>query len=189
MSWRGIITLLMLAGALLSGWSVWTQRNKDAAPAGPVGRSDYVLDDFELIALDAQGKESFTLRAPKLVRDPKKKTLDIATPVFLIPPSDGSSGDAWEVRSKIGWVSAEGDELRLRGAVKATSAGYSGAPMTMATEQLNVFPEAKRAASPTKVVITRPGSILSGRGLQLNLANKQYQFQSEVRSRYVPTPR
>lgn len=189
MSWRGTITLLLFIGALLSGWSVWTQRSKDAGPAGPAGRSDYVLDDFELVALDAQGKESFTLRAPRLVRDPKQKTMDIDTPVFVIPASEDSSGDAWEVQSKTGWVSAEGEELRLRGDVKATSAGQKGAPMTMTTQQLNVYPEAKRAASPGKVVITRPGSILSGRGLRLNLANKHYQFQSEVHSRYVPTPR
>jgi lipopolysaccharide export system protein LptC len=38
-------------------------------------------------------------------------------------------------------------------------------------------------------VITRPGSILSGRGLQLDLATKRYSFKSEVRHRYVPTSR
>ena len=189
MNWRAIITFLLLVGALISGWSVWNQRAKDATPTGLVGRADYVLEDFELIALNAQGKESFALRAPRLARDPQQKTMDIATPLFLIPPGENSSGDAWEVRAKNGWVSAEGDELRLQGDVKGTSAGKVGAVTTMQTDQMNVYPDTKRASAPGKVVITQPGSILSGRGLQLNLATKQYAFKSEVRHRYVRTAR
>ncbi|HEV8693649.1 MAG TPA: LPS export ABC transporter periplasmic protein LptC [Lysobacter sp.] len=187
MSWRGVVTLLLLLGAVLSGWSVWKQRKKEAAPTALVGRSDYVLEEFELVALDEQGKESFTLRAPRLARDPKKKTLDIATPLFLIPPGENSSGDAWQVHAKNGWVSAEGDELRLRGDVKGTSSGKVGAVTTMQTQELNVYPETKQATSPGQVVIAQPGSILSGRGLKLDLATKQYSFKSEVRHRYVPT--
>ena len=71
--------------------------------------------------------------------------MDIATPLFLIPPGEGSSGDAWEVRAKNGWVSAEGDELRLQGDVKGASAGKVGArDDACTTEQLNVFPDTKR---------------------------------------------
>jgi lipopolysaccharide export system protein LptC len=189
MSWRGIVTLVLLLGAILSGWSVWNQRKKEAAPTAAIGRSDYVLEEFELVALDKQGKESFTLRAPRLVRDPKQKTMDIATPLFLIPPSEASSGDAWQVRAKNGWVSAEGDELRLRGNVKGVSSNKVGAQTTMQTQELNVYPERKQATSPGQVVIIRPGSILSGRGLDLDLATKDYSFKSEVHHRYVPTAR
>ena len=191
MNWRAIVTLLLVAGALVSGWSVWSQRNRDAAPTGPGARSDYVLIDFELTALNPQGKESFTLRAPRLVRSPGEKTMDIATPLFLIPPGQAGSrsSDAWEVQAKNGWVSADGNELRLRGDVKGVSSGMTGPATTMATQELNVFPDARRASSAGKVVITRPGSILSGRGLQLDLASKRYSFKSEVRHRYVPTAR
>lgn len=188
MSWRTLVTLGLLLGALISGWSVWNQRRQETATFGPATRSDYVLEEFELVALDKQGRESFTLRAPRLVRDPAKRTMDIPTPVFLIPAGNAGS-DGWEVRADNGWISADGDELRLRGDVQAASAGKVREPTTIRTEELNVFPETKRANSPGRVVITRPRSILSGRGLQLNLANKQYSFQSEVRQRYVPTPR
>lgn len=189
MNWRAIITLLLLAGAIVSGWSVWTQRNKEFAPTGVAARSDYVLIDFELTALNAQGKESFTLRAPRLARDPSERTMDIATPVFLIPPGEGTGNDAWEVRSKNGWVSADGDELRLRGNVKGVSAGLIGPATTLTTRELNVYPDARRASSPGQVVINRPGSILSGRGLELDLASKQYSFKSEVHYQYARTAR
>ncbi|GAB3103934.1 LPS export ABC transporter periplasmic protein LptC [Lysobacter terrae] len=189
MNWRAIVTMLLLIGALVSGWSVWTQHKKEIAPVGTAVRSDYLLIDFELTALNAQGKESFTLRAPTLARDPQQKTLDIATPLFLIPPGEGVGNDAWQVRAKTGWVSAEGDELRLRGDVHGVSSGLTGPPATLETRELNVFPDARRADSPGTVVVTRPGSILSGRGLQLDLASKRYSFKSEVHHRYVPTPR
>jgi lipopolysaccharide export system protein LptC len=189
MNWRAIITILLLAGAIVSGWSVWNQRSKETVPSGAAVRSDYVLMDFELTALNPQGRESFTLRAPRLARDPRQKTMDIATPLFLIPPGEGTGNDAWEVRAKDGWISAEGDELRLRGNVKGISSGLTGPATTMTTRELNVYPDARRATSPGRVEITQPGSILSGRGLQLDLASKQYSFKSEVHHRYVPTAR
>ncbi|QNP41177.1 LPS export ABC transporter periplasmic protein LptC [Lysobacter solisilvae (ex Woo and Kim 2020)] len=189
MSWRSIITLVLLAGALISGWSVWNQRKKDVVPTGAIARSDYVLIDFELTALNPQGKESFTLRAPRLARDPQQRTMDIATPLFLIPPGAGAGSDAWEVRATNGWVSPEGDELKLRGNVRGVSSGLTGPATTLTSRELNVYPDARRASSPGRVEVTRPGSILSGRGLQLDLATKRYSFDSEVHHRYVPTAR
>lgn len=187
MSWRVIVTVLLIAGAALSGWSMWGKDGDIAAPTEATdARSDYVLNDFELVALDARGQESFTLRAPLLTRDPGTETMEIATPLFLIPPQGDGSGDAWEVRAKTGWISGSGDELRLRGAVKATSVGRTSAPVTITTEQLNVFPDDDLVTSAVAVTINQPGSILRGNGLEVSLASKLYTLKSEVNSRYVP---
>jgi lipopolysaccharide export system protein LptC len=188
MNWRAPLTVVLVLAALVSGWSVWKQHRQDQAPVVSGARADYVLEEFELVSLNKQGKESFTLRGPRLAREPSKKTIDIATPVFVIPPGESASGQAWEVRASNGWVSPDGDELRLRGNVHGTSVG-AGPQTTLATQEMNVFPETRRATAPGKVVITRPGSILSGRGLQLDLASKRYLFKSEVRHRYVPHSR
>lgn len=186
MSWRTVLAVVLLVGAVVSGWSLLSRRTTAPDNQGAIGgRPDYVLNDFELVALDAQGSESFTLRAPRLTRDPESETMDIATPLFLIPPRQAGDGEAWQVRADTGWVSADGDELRLRGAVQAVSDGRNDPPVTITTEQLNVFPDDDRLDSAVAVTITRPGSILRGTGLEVNLASKQYTFQSEVRSRYV----
>ena len=187
MSWRSVVMVLLLAGAVLSGWSLWKQRAEPTAQDKVSSRPDYVLNDFELVVLDAKGGESFTLRAPHLRRDPATRTMDIETPLFLIPPGNGASSDAWQVRARTGWISAEGDELRLRGAVKATSAGKADAPLMIDTEQLNVFPETSRISSAVAVSINRPGSILRGHGLEVDLNTKLYTLRSEVRSRYDKT--
>lgn len=188
MNSRAITLTLLLAAAAVSGWAVWNQRHKNLSAGGLAGQPDYVLEEFELVSLDEHGKEAFTLRAPLLARDPDAKTLDITTPLFLIPARSGSPGAPWEVRAKTGWVSAKGEELRLRGNVTAVNPGAAGTT-TLASEQMNVFPKAKRATSAVQVTVTQPGSILRGRGLEVRLDTKQYTLHSEVNSRYVPSRR
>ncbi|MFC0678808.1 LPS export ABC transporter periplasmic protein LptC [Lysobacter korlensis] len=179
---------MLLAAAALTGWSLWQQQTDDIEAAPGTERSDYVLEDFELVALDEQGRESFTLRAPRLTRDPTRETMDIATPVFTLPAGpDASTGD-WEVKSRTGWVSAEGDELRLRGDVLAKSVDAEGRPVTMNTQQLNVFPETKRATSPVAVTVRQPGLILNGRSLEAQLDAKRVHL-NDVKARYESTAR
>jgi lipopolysaccharide export system protein LptC len=185
MNWRMVLTLVLLAGAILSGWSVWRQNAERPANKVAGARSDYVLHDFELVALDGTtGKEAFTLRAPILQRNPGDRTMSLATPLFLVPDD---AGHYWEVRSRTGWVNSEGNEVRLLGDVRAKSPPEAPSPLTMNTEQLNIYPDTSRTTSRAVVTITQPGSILRGRGLEANLATKRYELQSEVRSRYAPT--
>ncbi|QDH69340.1 LPS export ABC transporter periplasmic protein LptC [Marilutibacter alkalisoli] len=183
MNWRTLATLTLLAGALLTGWVLWSQRDRDATPASGQTQPDYILNDFEMIALDKQGQEAFTVRAPRLERDPDSKTMDIETPLFIIPSSPDSGGGTWEVRSQTGWVSERGDEIRLRGQVQADSGDADGRPVTMRTEQLDVFPQAKRATSAVKVTLTQPGLIMTGHTLEADLERNRITLQ-DTRTRY-----
>src|SRR5690606_28098388 len=83
------VTLLALA-ALTSGWLVYRLRQADTAPVlmGPP-RSDYTLQDFSLVALDAQGHEAFSVRGPRLARHPHLGTLDISEPRLRFPDAHG----------------------------------------------------------------------------------------------------
>lgn len=186
MSWRIWLSLLLLAAALATGWSLLRQTGSPVAPV-PGGRADYVLEDFQLISLDPQGRESFTLRAPRLARDPAVRTLDVRTPLFVIPPRPGSDGTPWEVRSDTAWVSAEGDEIRLRGDVVATTTSAEGAPVRVDTQRLNVYPETKRATSDVQVSVKRPGFILNGQSLEAHLDTKRV-FLKDIKARYERIP-
>lgn len=186
MNIRVVLGLVLLVAAIFSGWSLWKNRvvGEDARPGS--GRSGYVLRDFELTALDKSGKESFTLRAPTLQETPGAKTMDLTTPLFLLPDKQGKY---WEVRAKTGWVSENREEIRLRGAVDTRSPPGDPRPVSMKTEEMNVFPDANRATSASVVTITQPGSILRGRGLEADLADKRYKLLSQVRSQYVRSNR
>lgn len=186
MNWRLWLGLALAAAAIAIGWSLWRQNGPGAVPL-EAGRSDYTLHDFEMVALDAQGRESFTLRAPKLTRDPAVRTLALQTPTFLIPPRPGSDGAPWEVRSKTGWVSAKGDEIRLRGDVAATSTTARGEPLRMDTQQLDVFPDAKRATSAVAVRLRQPGLILNGHSMDAKLDARLVLLRN-IKARYEKSP-
>lgn len=186
MSWRGTLTLLLLAAALLSGWSAWRQRAQPLPATAASTRSDYLLRDFEIVALNGQGQESFTLRAPRLQRNPDDRTMAIETPLFLLPDK---AGQRWQVRARTGWVSADNSEVRLRGDVIANSPSGNDRPATLKTEQLNVFPDRNEATSAVLVTMTEPGTTMQGTGMRADLDSQRIQLLSEVRTRYVPTRR
>lgn len=186
MSLRLGLGIALLLAALASGWLLWRPSGNEAGATAAAGRSDYVLRDFELVALDNEGKEAFTLRAPLLQETPGARTMDLTTPLFLLPDKQGQY---WEVRAKTGWVSAKQDEIRLRGDVHAKGERGASGPTDFRTQELNIFPDSDRATSTVAVNITQPGSIIDGHGLEVDLASKRYKLQSQVRSRYVRTPR
>jgi len=185
MSWRTGLTLVLLLAAIACGWSVWTFSGAGAQSTATT-RSDYVLHDYELVSLDSQGKESFTLRGPRLQRDPGAKSTSLETPLFLVPDRNGAY---WDVRAQRGLVPDDGKQLQLRGRVIATSPAQVPPPTRIETEQLNLFPSENRASSPAAVTITRPGLTMRGRGLQADFDRQQVSLLSDVHTRYVPTPR
>jgi lipopolysaccharide export system protein LptC len=183
--WRGILSLVLLAAALLSGWAVWTQRAPEP-PSGPAsGRSDYQLYDFDLIVLEEDGSEAFTLRAPHMARRPGDRSMSLETPLFLFPAGD-DGGDRWEVRAREGWVSPDGDEIRLLREVRAQGPGSGGNRARLETERLDVFPRSDEASTDQRVTIVDGRSTIRGLGLRVNLATRRYVLLSEVESRYAP---
>ena len=185
MSWRTVLGLALLVAAIISGWSAWHQRKLPVAEAADDARADYTLHDFELIALDKDtGKESVTLRAPEAHRNRADQTLDITTPVFLLPDQQGLP---WTLRARTGWVSPKADELRLRGDVAGDSpAGPNVVPTTFRTDSLDVFPNRNVARTADRVTMTRPGLSQTGVGFEANLKTRQYQLLSQVKTRYEP---
>ncbi|HEY9256042.1 MAG TPA: LPS export ABC transporter periplasmic protein LptC [Stenotrophomonas sp.] len=185
MNWRLLAGLVLLAAALVSGWSAWHNRARPVEQVADESSADYVLHDFELITLDKEsGKESVTLRAPEAHRNRADQTLDITTPLFLLPDQQGLP---WTLRAQTGWVSPSGDELRLRGDVAGDSpAGPGIVPTTFRTTALDVFPQQHLARTAERVTMTRPGVSQTGVGFEANLQNRQYKLLSQVKTRYEP---
>jgi lipopolysaccharide export system protein LptC len=183
MSWRAVLTVVLLAGAMFTGWTLLHHRVRAAAHGAVDGRSDYVLRDFELISLDESGKESFTLRAPLLQETPGAKTMDLTTPLFLLPDT---RGNYWQVHSRTGWVSENRNEIRLLGNVRTTSPPEDARKVVMNTEQLNIYPKTHRATSGSVVTVAEPGLTMRGRGMEADLAAKRFTLLSQATARYVP---
>ena len=184
-NWRATLTLFLVAAAALSGWAVW-HRGAGGAPVVAAGeRPDYVLHDFELVALDDEGRESFTLHSPSMLRDPGERSMSMATPVFLLPDGEDRY---WRVDAREGWISPDGDLLRLRGQVQV-AAPPGQRPMSLRSELMDVYPDRHLATSPASVTVTEPGLTMQGRGFRAELDAKRFTILSQATSRYVPSPR
>jgi lipopolysaccharide export system protein LptC len=178
MTWRLWAILALLAGALLTGWFAWRDDPELAPEDGAAGlRSDYILRDFEVVTLDSSGQESFSLQAPELHQTPGARTLELTTPLFLMPDRDGNR---WEVRSRTGWVNEKSTLVQLRGDVVAESPDAAARPTVLRTEQLDVYPQDNRATSEDIVTITTPGTTMRGTGMEADLASKRIQLLSKV---------
>jgi lipopolysaccharide export system protein LptC len=185
---RWLPAVLLLLAASASGWLLWKLREPETGPPlyGPP-RSDYVLLDFELMALDENGAESFRINGPMLARHPHLATLDVQQPRFLFPDADGKP---WNARADQAWVSKDGDELRLDGAV-----AFDGPPddadgrVALRTDSLTVLPEVDAVRTESIVTVTSPGSILRGRGLRADLKARRFELLAEVTARYAPPKR
>jgi len=184
MNWRTAIGGVLLVAAVLTGWSALRNRDKGPADAGEDATQDYVLHDFQIVALDEQGKESTTLRAPLLERARADETMNITTPVFLLPDQDGNH---WEMRGDKGWVSAKGDQLKLTGNVSGDSPKVANVPpTTFRTDSLDIFPKENRASTDARVTMTRPGLSQTGVGFEADMKTRQYKLLSQVKTRYEP---
>ncbi len=179
---RFAAALLALVAAVSSLW-VWQMRSDDGPPmmVGPP-RSDYLLYDFELVALDEVGKESFMASGPRLTRHPNLGTLDIETPQFSSPDA---SGDVWTSSAKRAWVNKEGSELRMLGAAEVRGPSTDKLePILLRSESLTVFPRENRVVTEAAVTVTEPGSILTATGMRANLDTQRVELLSDVHIHY-----
>lgn len=179
LEWAAALALV----ALVTGWLAWLQGEDGDIDAftGPP-RSDYQLSDFSLRAMGDDGKLAFTVEAPRLARHPHLGTFEIEEPRFVI--LDGN-GDAWDARSRRGWVRADGKELRLSEAVAADRrADADSVPVSLRTERLAALLEEDRMTSDAPVTLTQPGLILRGTGLDADLKQNRFSLLADVKARY-----
>lgn len=175
---------ILLGVAVVAGLMVWQLRPK-AKPAGAgVARSDYILRDFELTSLDTEGKESFSVAAPYLERDPGGKSLSMQLPRFSFP--DRKQG-RWLATADKAWIAEKGVEVRLIEQVRMTGPPSPlGERTRFATEHLQIFPKQDLALSEDPVTVTRADSILQGTGLRADMKSHHIQLLANVKGRYAP---
>ncbi len=181
---RNLAVLALLLAAMASSWWLWMLQDKpaDTALLGPP-RSDYQLQQFEMVSLDAQGQEAFSASGPQLARHPSAGTLTVSTPHFTFPDA---KGQRWQAKATHAWISADGNELRLLQEVLLDSVLPLPNSTTIQTQRLDVFPQSGMLRSDDSVTIRDAASILQGIGLRADLNTRRFQLLSEVRARYVP---
>lgn len=184
---RSLIAMSLVAVAVVGALAVWQLQPGAPPPAPPPVRSDYILENFELTSLDENGKESFSVTAPRLERDPRGKSLTLTLPQFSFPDKDG---DRWLATSNSAWVAEKGVEVRLIDKVEMIGPPSPlGDRTRFNTEHLQVFPKQNLAQSQDSVTVSRADSILQGTGLRADMRSHHIQLLANVKGRYAPPSR
>lgn len=185
MSWRAWLTLALAVAALLAGIAIWNENNHLKTRGPAEYRPDYVLTDFTMVSLNDQGDEALTVSAPQLRRNPDTQAMDLDNPTFLFPDNNDRR---WRATAKTAWVSAKGEQVKLRGDAVIDSPVGDPEQGRIASPTLDVFTQKgkERATTPDAVVITKPGTIMRGRGLDADLNQDRVVLHHEVRIQYAP---
>ena len=179
-----LLSVVLAVTAIAAGLAVWQMRPKDAPAPSRSTRSDYILENFELTALDEQGKESFSVAAPSLEREPGGSSLSMRLPRFSFPDKEQGR---WLATSNTAWVAEKGVEVRLIDKVELTGPPSPlGERTRLTTARLQIFPKQDLALSQDSVTVTRADSILQGTGLRADMKSKRVQLLANVKGRYAP---
>lgn len=181
---QALNAVLLVLAVGLGSYAAWQWQRDRVPQPEPAQRSDYVLREFELTALDDRGEESFTLRSPYLERDRDGKSLTIDRPRFGFPSDSGR----WQVRSDEAWVSPKATEVKLLGGVSMVGpTEASGLRTRFTTDTLSIFPNDQRASTDDRVNIAQGESDIAGIGLRVDLAAKRFQLLNDVKGHYAPS--
>jgi lipopolysaccharide export system protein LptC len=181
---RTLAAVTLLAIAVVGGLAVWDLRPQPKLNIASSGRSDYILENFELTSLDENGMESFSVKAPRLERDPGGKSLTIIRPQFSFP--DKHQG-RWLATSNRAWVAEKGVEVRLIDQVELLGPPSPlGEHTRFSTRRLQIFPKQNLTLSEDVVTISRADSILHGTGLRADMQSHRIQLLADVKGRYAP---
>jgi lipopolysaccharide export system protein LptC len=182
---RRLNLLVALAFAAAVTWAAfWLFRTPESEPAfvGPP-RSNYTLADFELNALDENGKLSFTVTAPALARRNDDGSLWADAPNFQIAAKTGAP---WKGKSQSAFVNKDGSHMLLAGAVEMQREASEDAGMArVETRDMDAYPKENRLQTAAAATITQPGSILRGTGMKADLNTHQLELLADVHASFA----
>jgi lipopolysaccharide export system protein LptC len=137
-----VAALLALLGAAAWWYSASIAPEPDRVPE-TVRRPDYVIEDLVGVTMAPNGRPARRLETPQLRHYPVDDSRELDTPRILIFDDDAPP---WVIRSERGWVSADGDEALLEGAVRAErDAAPNLEPMVLTTSELLLLPDSDYA--------------------------------------------
>lgn len=184
MSKRYVLLFLALAAvALLSGW--FLDRLDEEPPTRVEGarqRPDYFVENFTATTLDLSGFPTRRLDAAYMAHYPMTDTHELEDPYLVL---FAELKTPWHVRSERGWLSPDGEEMRLLGKVRIWRNNESGErQVDIRAEDLRVFPGKEYGETEKRVIITTPQSQSRGLGMRAWLGESRLELLSQVHTVY-----
>ena len=183
---RLVLTIALLAALAVGTQAlVWIYAARNASPAfvGPP-RSDYTLANFSVDALDNDGRHTFSIAGPRLVRRAEDGSIFVAAPKYEIIDN---SHNVWRGHSDSAWVNKDGSIMRFEGNVQMRREPTATVtPVELQTSDLTVTSD-KSMSPPKKTLetgalatITDPNHVVHGVGMKADLGLKVVELLSDV---------
>ncbi len=184
---RGSLWLPLAILGLLAALSFWIERSVQVGETGDqAGRSDPegIMENFEALRTDPAGQPQYRLAAKRLKHYSGNKLTELEAPRFVqLDPEAG------EVRAtaREATVSADGEEVDLRGDVVVERAARPGQPaMTLRTAQLLIYPERDLLRAPGAVDIEDSVQRVRAGAMEYDAAQRIMKLSGRVQARYLP---
>ena len=184
---RGSLWLPLAILLVLAALSFWIERlmeipvsdSASSVRADPEG----IMENFDAIRTGINGKPEYRLSAKELRHYSNSKFTELELPRFT--QLNEQSGDVSAI-SKQATVSADGQEIDLRGDVLVERAAHAGQSlMTMHSARLLVFPELDKMRSPGPVVIHDATLDLRADTMEYDANLRILKLTGRVHARYI----
>jgi lipopolysaccharide export system protein LptC len=182
---RRIVIPLVLAGAAALSWwwsEVGEMPRLGAPPAGET-ESDYSFRDLAVSEMGPDGGLTHTLSADELEHYPDRASSLLVRPRLAFY-QDG--GKTWDIAARSGVVEESDRSVLLSGDVRVDYGAAQGRGFELYTEELRVWPDARRAETEKAVKIVQSAGVIESIGLKAELDTRRLSLLSQVRGVYEP---
>jgi len=125
------------------------------------------------------GRIKYKIMGDKVVHYPGQKETEIFAPTIIILQE---IGNPWEVRAKNGWVTPDGDKVRLEGKVVVSrQTSIYNKFSQLESEQLSIWPKQEYVESDEAVKIITKDMLITAIGLEADLYEQQYHLLSQTK--------
>lgn len=183
--------ILSLAGVLLVLGGVGYYWGIGGQPVGEetdsVRRPDYVATGITGIETDEKGNLLRHMQARELRHyDRPRDEAQLDAPVFSLYDK---GREVWRVSALNGTSYDANTVVHFSGGVRGERRDPEALPLTVATEELHVYPRDERLVTGAPVLIESPRGKLASRGLKADMKAGELELSANVTGNYAPAPR
>lgn len=144
---------------------------------------DYIIENFQSVRLDAQGKQKYLLNAKELRHYPDDNSTHLVMPHF----SSFSPDETVSIQSKNGRISENGKYYEFLNDVYLIRQNIHEHQdfLSLETNQLKVYPDQQFVKSETDVKIRQGESVVTAVGLDFDQNKRIVKLHSRVKGTYV----
>lgn len=177
------LLIIALAGAAaLTYWLPHRGLAPSAPHVQPPAHADYYARDALMTVTGNDGSALYRIRAREALHYPDKWTVLHTVHLTYF----GNRGNPWHLTADQARMPPDRQQIRLSGHVVARGKLENGAPMTLTTPHMTVFPNNKRMQTDARVHVTSGGRRIDAVGMRGNLNAHEVEFLSDVHSIYTP---